>query len=148
MSNNTTLEEFVEELNHRLLAGYPCIVTIYNQTPAAWQASIVAAATKFFYQNPDGSPQGEPYTDYESNINIVSGQSVSLRSDFPDRCVKRADTVIYVKVPGKDPVPYAGSEEVAAGQCLTSKNYYLRPTKMVAYDQLKSGDALFELTTE
>jgi hypothetical protein len=131
----------------RLLSGYPCIVQIHNQTPPEWQASLVGAATKFFYQNPDGSPEGEPYTDTDLNVNIPSGGSLANRSDFPDRCVRRADTIIWVKVPDQPPAQFGQSEEVQPGVCLRSKEYILAPKENLEVGKLGSRNLtdLFEL---
>lgn len=134
------------ELN-RLLSGYPCIVQVHNQTPPQWQVSLIGAATRFFYQNPDGSQEGEPYTDSDVNVNVPSGGSIVNRSDFPDRCVKRADTVIWAKVPDQPPVQFGQSEQVDAGVCLRSKEYTLAPKENISFEKLSSTDLtdLFEL---
>lgn len=146
----TGWQEFAKELGDRLLTGYPCIVVISNELPPAWNVSIIAAATRFFYQNPDGSPQGDPFTDTETNINIGSGGSVALRSDFPDRCVRRADTVIWVKAGNEPPKTFGASEDVGVGQCLRSKQYRLAPTKVLSHEKSRGADSsvLFKLVSE
>ena len=103
---------FEKEELERLVSGYPCIIQVHNQTPPEWNVSLVGSATRFFYQNADGSPEGEPYTDSDVNVNIPTGGTIVNRSDFPDRCVKRADTVIWAKVPDQPPVQFGASEQV------------------------------------
>jgi hypothetical protein len=79
-------------------------------------------------------------TDTELSVNISTGQTLSMSSDFPDRCLQRADTVIWVKVPSQDPVQYGASEQVDAGVCFRGKEYTLAPTQTVFFEELKNAD--------
>jgi hypothetical protein len=86
-------------------------------------------------------------TDTELSVNITTGQTLSMCSDFPDRCLQRAHTVIWVKVPSQDPVQYGASEQGDSGACLRGKEYMLAPTQTVSFEELKNADIpqLFEL---
>jgi hypothetical protein len=116
-----------------------CIVTVTNATPPEWQVLIVAAGTRFNYQDGAGNPEGNPSTDVRSPISIPAGGSVQMASD-PNRCVRTTTTVFYLKTPGEEPSPLGASEDAGAASCLTHVPYAIGPRRTVASASLAARD--------
>ncbi len=100
-----------------------CCIKIENATPSGWNATVVGAGTKFFFQDENGNIIDEEIVKRE--LNLRTGDSADYCSS-KSGCVSQTVTAIAVFMDGEE-ATFTAREQVGQTECLRHIPYVLAP---------------------
>lgn len=116
-------------------------VTVYNETPSSWQATIIEVGIKFIYQK----WTNEPNSDVGGRTNIASGGNQTFRATINSCCAGYIDLVKIKDRSGKETV-LSGSYNVPnETTCMLDGDIRIVPAKSVTIDKITGAELYYEV---
>lgn len=117
-----------------------CTLELCNDTPSAWQVTIVEAGVVFAYAD------GGTYKDGPYQINLKTGDCFEFRSNDPTACVNEVFLATLVRVQNEER-PFNHLETAGNGECFLHIPLKLGQRATATLAELANDGVLLELTS-
>lgn len=133
-------KSLLKALNDLKAVGHIAQITLLNNTPSDWDAIVIAAGVKFFYQD------GTDFTDGPREVNLSAGATATFMSNKPNGCVQGFALAATVQVGNESPQNITFADTTKPDECLIHETVALGPKSVVRQaDELRSRADRIEL---